>query len=181
MADEDDDKDKRTESATPRRREEARERGQVPLSGELVASILLAAWLGAITLYGGSLAATLGALVSTSLSELAAYGTRDLSVAESAVLIGRAGWPAAQASMLLIVLMVALGYLLTYGQIGFQFAPQAIGFDLAKLDPRKGFERIFGLQSGVRALLSLVKLVAISVALFAVAWSQIGGIANLAG
>jgi len=42
--------------ATPRRREEARERGQVPLSSELVAALGLAAGVGALSLGGAQLA-----------------------------------------------------------------------------------------------------------------------------
>ena len=45
----------KTEDATPRRREEARDKGQVPLSTELVAALALLGWLMTLAFGGAAL------------------------------------------------------------------------------------------------------------------------------
>jgi flagellar biosynthetic protein FlhB len=173
------DRDQRTEAATPRRREEARDRGQVALSAELVGALLLAAWLAVLAVGGGSLARAFGESIAGTMAALGQAGSSELSARDASTLVARAAWPAARATSLLIAPPVAIGLLASYGQIGFRFAPEAIGFDPSRIDPRRGFQRIFSLRSSVRVMAGLTKLAAIAVVVVAVAWSQIGAIARL--
>src|SRR5262245_37546413 len=113
------DRDQRTEAATPRRREEARERGQVALSAELVGALLLAAWLAVLAMSGGSLAHALGESIASTISALGRAGSSELSTSDASALVSRAAWPAAQAASLLLVPPIAVGLLATYGQVGF--------------------------------------------------------------
>jgi flagellar biosynthetic protein FlhB len=44
-------------------------------------------------------------------------------------------------------------------QVGFLFAPEAIKPDLKKLDPLKGFKRIYSIRAIVELLKSILKIV----------------------
>jgi flagellar biosynthetic protein FlhB len=178
---ESEDADQRTEQATPRRRMEAREKGQVPLSLELVAALLMIGWTAALALGGGSLARNVGASLGGALQQLGELGRSELSIAAAAALVGDAGLQAARALLPLILPLVALGALAAYAQIGFQVTPKAIEADLAKLDPVKGLGRLFSARTLVRTLLASAKLAFIAGVMAVLAWSQVDRIAVLSG
>src|SRR5687767_13847294 len=77
MSDATDAQDK-TEDATPRRRQEARERGQVAMSQERLTTLTLSASATILSLGGGRLASHCGALVRASVMQLAVLGTQDI-------------------------------------------------------------------------------------------------------
>jgi flagellar biosynthetic protein FlhB len=59
-------------------------------------------------------------------------------------------------------------------QIGFLWLPDKLGFDITRLDPIKGFGRIFSMQSVVRFLMGIVKILICA----AVAWFAVEGSIN---
>ncbi|MCB9914219.1 MAG: flagellar biosynthesis protein FlhB [Planctomycetes bacterium] len=151
----------RTEEATPRRREEAREKGQVALSSELVSAISLSAGLGVFLVFGGAIVETLGALLRSSLGDLAALGGRELSPGSAANLIQGAGEEGGRALLLLAGPLLIVTALVGFGQVGFHIAPKAVSPDLGKLNPVKGLERMFSMKSVVRLLMATAKLAVI--------------------
>jgi flagellar biosynthesis protein FlhB len=177
----DDDKHEKTEDATPRHRAEAREKGQVPISMEIVAALLLCGWAGALAFGGGELARAIGGTMSDVIGSLATLGNEELSVPAAAALLFDLAKPAGGALLLLLLPLFVLGVLASYGQIGFQLSPKAIEADLAKLDPAKGFGRMFSSRSIVRALLASLKIGLIAAVMAGVAWSQLDRIVLLAG
>jgi flagellar biosynthetic protein FlhB len=178
---ESEDADQRTEQATPRRRMEAREKGQVPISLELVAALLLIAWTAALAMGGGGLARSIGAGLGSALQELGEIGRSELSVESAAALVGDAGLQATRALLPLILPLFALAALAGYAQVGFQVTPKAIEADLAKLDPIKGLGRLFSARTLVRTLLASAKLAFVAGVMAAIAWGQVGRIAVLSG
>ncbi len=179
MADEE--REQRTEQATPRRRLEARERGQVPISLELTTALLLCAWAGALAAGGGRLARTLGSELQGSFARLADLGRDELSVRSAAQLVADAGFGAARPLLMLLLPLWVIGALVAYVQIGFQVTPKAVAADLARLDPFKGLGRLFSARTTVRTLLALGKLLFIAAAMAGATWSQIEEIASLSG
>jgi len=178
MAEDTDDEDKVVD-ASPRRRQEAREKGQVALSSELVVAALLAGWLGALSFAGGPLAATLASGIASSAQGLGAFGKLDLTPGDAATQLAGIAWPAAKATLLLSLPMFALGLLVSYGQIGFELSPKAVGFELSKISPLAGWKRLASLRSVVRTGLALAKLCVIVTTVAMVAVGQINGIATL--
>lgn len=179
MADEE--KDEQTEAATPRRRSEAREKGQVPMSQELVAALLLCGWAASFTFAGGGLARALGGQLQQSFEGLRQVGTGELSIPAAAELLGQVGFDASGALFVLLAPLFLFGVLAAYGQIGFQITPKALEADLARLNPIKGMGRLFSARSAVRTGLALGKLTLIFVAMAAAAWTQIEEIVSLSG
>ena len=82
MAD-NEDKEQKTEEATPRRREEAREKGQVAMSSEFMSAIGLCVGMAVLAVAGHKLATGVGALIVKSVSALPAGGTEQLSIPTS--------------------------------------------------------------------------------------------------
>ena len=174
-------KDEKTEDATPRRRTEAREKGQVALSSELLVAIALCVGFGALAIGGGAIAASSGATIERSLATLGTRATADLSIGDTVGAIAATAAPVALPLLAIVVPLLAVALLVGYGQVGFQVTPRAIAWDLARLDPIKGWSRIASRRSLVRAGLALVKIAAIGTTVAVVAWNDVGRIAALTG
>ncbi len=160
-------KDERTEGATSRKRREAREKGQVPSSTEVNTALLLVGFGIALALGGGALADTSVRGLSAGLESIRRAGPggdaglRDLvtiDVALAVALLRGALMAFAPAALMLILPVAAAVTLAAYAQVGFQVAPQAVGFDPNKINPVKGFGRLFSLRSVMRTVLASGKI-----------------------
>src|SRR5687767_4907125 len=106
MAEGTDDEDKIID-ASPRRRQEAHERGQVALSTELTVAALLAGWLAVLSVGGGPLASTLAGGIARSAEGLASFSHVDLTAREATAQFAALSLPAAKSALLLILPMFA--------------------------------------------------------------------------
>ena len=180
MADEPD-KEEKTEDATPRRREESREKGQVALSHEVASALMLLVALIVLLVAGSWFAQGAGTLVADAIANLSTQGREELTET------GAAGWVTASvghmgyAALALIVPLFAIGLLSCYGQVGFMVTPSALAWDPARLDPFKGFGRVFSMQGGMRTLMALTKILAITITVGMVAWGQMPRLSALTG
>jgi flagellar biosynthetic protein FlhB len=152
MADTEGDK---TQEATPHRRQQAREEGQVARSQDLASAALLLAGLAMLLWMGGSVVemlrryttAQIGgeAWISADPQFITAHAWRVVSMLGAYVL------------PLFGLLMVA-GVAANFLQVGFMFLPDKLAPDLSRLDPLQGFARIFSLASLVRLVMGLLKM-----------------------
>ena len=152
---EDSDEEK-TEAATPRRLEKAKEDGQVPRSRELATFMLLCTGLAGLWASSGWMADTLGQVMTTSLSFDAA------AAMDTSRLLGRLWSQTLLALTALAPLMAALVVVALLAPTllgGWLFSAKAIKVDLKRLDPIKGIGRVFSTQS----LVELIKAIAKSV------------------
>ncbi len=175
------DREEKTEDATPRRREEAREQGQVALSQEVTSASMLLIGLIVLCISGSWLAHGAGGLMVESLTALGTRGREELSVPQAAGWVSASTLKLGYAALAVIVPLIAIALLACYGQVGFQITPKAIAWDLARLDPSKGFGRVFSTRGGMRTVIALVKILAIAGTMMTVAWNQVPHIASLAG
>ena len=174
-------KDQKTEEATPRRREEAREKGQVAQSKELVAALMLCSGLGAIVLGGGRLASEAGDMVRAFVAQVALAQQLDFSPEAASAQFKQALGSMVGPLMAVFLPAVAIGALVGYGQVGFRVTPKAVETDLTKLNPVKGLERLFSMRSFFRTGMSLAKIAAIALTMTVIAWTQIPGVIELSG
>ena len=165
-------RDQRTEEATPRRREEAREKGQVAMSTELIAAVTLALWFGALLLYGPSFVTGIGEVVASGLAVVGVLGVDELDHRSASDLLGEVGGDVLMKVAILTGPILLGAMLVGYGQIGFRIAPKAISFDPARINPIKGVGRLFSARSAVRATLALAKVLFIAGSMTAVAWLE---------
>jgi flagellar biosynthesis protein FlhB len=180
MADEPDQEEK-TEDATPRRREESREKGQVALSHEVASALMLLVALVVLLVAGSWFAQGAGTLVVDSIASLPTQGREELSEVAAAGWIGASVGHLGYAALALIVPLFVMGLLSCYGQVGFMITPTALAWDPARLDPFKGFGRVFSLRGGMRTLMALTKILAITITVGVVAWGELPRLSALTG
>jgi len=173
------DQEQRTEEATPRRRDEARERGQVALSTELVAATGLASGIGVLAVGSSRLASDVAVEVQNGASSLATLGTEEWSVRQSAQILDATISSVGYSLALVVVPTLLIGALTSYTQVGFKITPKAIELDPNKLDPISGAKRLFSMRGVVRTIMAVAKIGLIVGSAVAVAWSHIDVIAQV--
>jgi flagellar biosynthesis protein FlhB len=149
--------EEKTEPATPKRRREAREKGQVAKSRELTTAVLLLVTFLTIRIFANS--------IYTNLSELLQlFLTFPINV-EDAVKIGdiinvyaSCLWVFAKimAPILLISALVAI--VLNYLQVGFMFTLKPLIPKFNKLNPIEGFKNIVSKNALVELVKSILKI-----------------------
>jgi len=167
------DREQRTEEATPRRRSEARDRGQVPISTDLISSVGLTAGAGALALGGPKLAGMVAEGLRDTLQALPLGAGGDLDVRGATGLLEASVRGVAGVLGMIIAPTVLACALVGYAQVGFHLAPKAMELDPSKLDPVKGLQRIFSLRGLARTVLSSAKVLLITAVAAAVAWSHV--------
>jgi flagellar biosynthetic protein FlhB len=158
----DDDKASKTEAPTQHRLDQARGKGDVAKSQDLPTFMALTAAASVLILGGGTIAQSIaGAL----LPFLAHPEQFDLS-GEGTVEVMRMAIRAAAPGLIVLVVASLAGVAGNLVQHGFLWAPSKLAPDFNKLNPLTGLKRMFGVDSLVEFLKSVVKIVAIG----AVAW-----------
>lgn len=155
MADDTSDQEK-TEPATPRRLEKAREEGQVPRSRELATFMLLLGGVGGLWTTGTLLAGNLGRVMEQSfLFERREAFETGAMVMHAATLIERTLYSLMPLFLLLALIALAAPMLLG----GWSLSAKSLKPQFSKLNPLKGLKRQFSSQ----ALAELAKAIAKSV------------------
>jgi len=148
------DEDDKTEAATPRRLQRARENGNVPISREMATLVALTTLYIILTNIAPDMAQQLIARSAVFFSEMARidmtdHGVGALNMAGHIVL-------AAIVPIILLIATVAIGSMGL--QTGFIFNPQRLMPDFERLHPRRGLQRIFGLNNIIELGKSLLKV-----------------------
>lgn len=147
----------KTEKATPKRREEARERGQVARSMDLSGAGVLLAGLIGLSIMGGHIVNDTGGAMSTIFGDISrpqnvisAAGFRGLiSLVEGTLLKTIA--PIAG-------LCMAVGVLMNVLQVGMRFTPKAITPKFSKLNPANGAKNLFSVNKVFELGKDLIKV-----------------------
>jgi len=173
------DKDQKTEEATPRRLDEAREKGQVAISSELMAGLGLCVGFAMLAVSGGQLMRTVADQIVTTVASLSSLGSTDFSAALSAKML-RESITSVTGPLLVVMLpAILIGALTGYAQVGFRLAPKAIEVDPTKVDPIKGFSRLFSVRALVRTVLSAAKVSLITVTVGTIAWMHLDSVIRI--
>jgi len=143
----------RTEQPTPKRREDARKKGDVPRSRELTMTGVMLSGAGALLAFSGPMGSGLLEAFSDSLTI-----ERDLLLSERYLPVALAEMASrAFISLLpLAVVLISAALLSSAALGGFSFSMKAAAFKAERLNPLKGIKRIFS----ANALNELVKAVA---------------------
>jgi len=170
--------EERTEPATPRRREEARERGQVARSADLSSAVILLAAVLALRFLGRPM---IEGIFASSASVLEGLATVD---GEPGNLLAQFG--GAFAAVFLgflpfigILLAAALGANLV--QVGFLFTAKPLTPDFDRIDPVSGFARIFSARGLMRIVSGLLKVAAVALVVFWTMWAERVRLVELSG
>ena len=153
MAEDDSEK---TEAATPRRKQEAREEGQVARSADLTAALSLLAAVVLLHHFGLQMLTSMRLTVETMLvAGMADNPTRPDDITSSfAYLLNLA----VTGSAPLILSITAVALVASVGQVGFVLTSKPLSPNLSRVNPISGFARLFDLRAGMRLMMSLAKL-----------------------
>jgi len=166
----------RTEQPTAKRREQAREQGQVPRSSDLGAAAVLLVAAAGLKLLGGWCGSQLDLMMRTTLSI-----PRERALDESAALgsFASAALHALYACAPLwgLTVLAALAAPLALGGRGFH--PQALVPDFSRLSPGAGFARMFSLNGVVELAKAFAKFLLLGLVAALVLWRQSGAILAL--
>ncbi len=150
----------RTEEATPRRRQQAREQGQVARSRELNTMLVLMIAAGAGAFIGPELGRDMAQLFHEHLS-LSPHDVRDTTAVIHHLGGAIRDMVAALTPFFIVTILAAIGGPLLLG--GVNFSSKALIFKWDKLDPVKGLKRVFAVRGLVELLKALAKFAIIGV------------------
>jgi flagellar biosynthetic protein FlhB len=163
--------------ATPRRRQRAREKGQVARSAEIgpALALVIAGWgLGAAgRLAGGPFLDWATGIWSRPPAEATVPGVAEL-LRRASLLGGMAVLPVALA-------IAVVGVLATGVQTGFVFSAAALTPRFAALNPARGVERMFSARAVTDLLRALLKFAAVAAAAYGPARGLVDALPGMAG
>jgi flagellar biosynthetic protein FlhB len=154
------DDSQKTEEPSARKLEEARKKGQVPMSREVNTWLILLAATLLAGLYSTYMFSDFAALLKTYIEKADEFtvttgGTSDVvgdAVKNALYLLA---FP-----MILMIIASLAGPLL---QVGLIFAPEVLKMDLNKVSPLSGFQRLFSMKAIVEFIKGLLKIGAVTV------------------
>src|SRR4051812_18973837 len=156
----------KTEAPTARRREEAREQGQIARSADLTAAALLLGFLLLMNSFGPGLLKALKALMLELLSSRSLSNFDTNSIAPTLL---RSFLAAAGAAGPLLVGGVIVAIVANVLQVGFFLSGVRLQPNFEVLNPLRGLGRIFQAESFVHLFINLLKLSLVGL----LAWSAI--------
>jgi flagellar biosynthesis protein FlhB len=170
----------KTEKPTPKRKQEAREKGQVARSMDLTGAVVMLAGLAALMATGGAMAERLGAAMTRTLAQVA-----DPEAAGSPGAIGRLLLQAGQDVLLALAPVAAAcavaAIVVSVAQVGVQPMPKALKPDPKRLNPISGFKNIYGPNALVEGAKSIVKVAAVGVIVAMALLPQLDTMGSLMG
>jgi flagellar biosynthetic protein FlhB len=155
----------KTEAATPRRREEARESGRAPQSRDLTQAALLLAGLLALSMTGRAMVESMSNIMLELLGNHYWGRPEDLlnsSIRSSVPHMGRILAP-------ILLTAASVAFVVTAIQVGIRANWAALMPKFEKLNPLQGLGRLFAGQNWVQLGMNVLKLVVLG----AIAWSDI--------
>ncbi|MCS7158852.1 MAG: EscU/YscU/HrcU family type III secretion system export apparatus switch protein [Gemmatales bacterium] len=160
--------DSRTEPATERRRQRAREQGQVAVSPELTAAILFLTALLALVYGAGQVGMGLMRLLGQTIS----YAPPQFDRAESWTQVcGATAWEMFSWVAMFLTLTAIGGLAAHFAQSGLLFVPGAVRLDVERILPATGLARMFSWSACWRTLLACGKVVLLA----AIGWWVLSG------
>ncbi len=146
----------RTEKATPKKREEARKKGQVARSADVNGAVVLLAGLFALSAFGPGV---MHRMQDAMLEVLALVRTPEIvdrkGVGALFVLVGR---HVGLAALPVVGVCALAGLAASAGQVGLKPTFGALKPDAKKLNPASGFKNIFGPNAAAEAIKSVTKV-----------------------
>ena len=167
----------KTEAPTPRRRQEAREQGNIARSPDLSAAVLIIGIMMMLSWYGPKLVTALKTLVEQMLGQQSLNDFTTASIPST--LTGAAQLVAiAMAPIMLGVLLVAVT--VNLAQVGLNFNTQRLAPNFGALNPLKGFGKIFSGGKGLMQLaMSLMKMILVAVTAYSAVHGRLGEIVTV--
>ncbi len=149
----------RTEKATPKKREEAAEKGNVPKSTELNSVAVLIAAIAAFKMTGESLGETLKSFLVYIYMDSSQIAISAETIPELVSLVFSTAYKIIGP---IILTILAAGLAINYAQVGFMIAKKALEPDFKKISPMAGVKRLFSARSLFETAKGIVKILIVA-------------------
>ncbi len=164
--------------ATPYRRMKAREEGQVPRSQDLASAILLLAGVLLLQYTGPKLIEILSDVFRDQFQQNLYWSSDpNTSLRNIVNIVSRVGIGLLPLMLTLLVTAVVVNL----AQSGILFLPDKLGFDISRIDPLKGFGRLFSLVNATRLGFGMLKIILVTLTLGIGVWNRWDKILSLGG
>lgn len=144
----------KTEDPTPRRRQEARKKGTVAKSTDLVGSITLLIGLMALPYVAGALGKNFPLIMTTSLDRAG----REISGGAVTPYLINMLMPALMVLIPFVLLVMTVGVIVNFAQVGFVLSLEPLNPQLQRINPMSGFKRLISRRGAVEGLKATFKL-----------------------
>jgi flagellar biosynthetic protein FlhB len=173
------DRSDKTEKATPKRRSEARGKGQVARSHDLSSTAGLLAGFAALAIGGPHMLHQLESMVTRGLAQA---GDTRLASAEGVGSLTLWGIGAFASAVAPVILAAALaGLLANIAQVRLKLTLAPLKPNFARLNPQSGLKRLFGPSGLVETGKALAKLAVVGGVAFITVWPKLPQLGSLAG
>jgi flagellar biosynthesis protein FlhB len=149
--------DDKTEKATPKKRQDARKKGQVFHSKEITSAVILLFLFVGLRIFGSNMYSELATYMKTVFTEYPqldgffTINTLTKTFLETVLVIIRSVAP-------LFAIAVISGLVAGYAQVGFIFTFDTLGMKFSRINPFSGLKRMFSLHSFVELIKSIIKI-----------------------
>jgi flagellar biosynthesis protein FlhB len=148
----------KTEKATPKKKSDARKKGQVFQSRELSGSLILIIMIVTIKAFGSIIYGQITQYMKKAFNEyLTMTDTFDISIVAKVFIDGILVLAKAILPLFLVATVAAL--IVGYAQVGIMFTLETLKIQGNRINPLSGFKRIFSMRSVVEMLKSILKIV----------------------
>jgi flagellar biosynthesis protein FlhB len=170
----------RTERPTSRRLRDARRKGQVARSRDLVHAGALAAAMMALAWYGGTMMEGLGRAMGNALAQLHRFPAHDLRMDE----VGLLAFDGLRTLAVLVAPVAAASVIATVAlfvvQGGWVFASEALQLNFGKLNPASGIKRLGFSSGGIDTVKMILLVTALTIISYRVVGSNLADAARFA-
>lgn len=166
----------KTEKATPKKRQDARKKGQIAKSQEIPGAVVLISGFLSLLMFGSYLKEKLISLYSDIfLNRL----TMDVTSENVMMMFGEYGIQILLLLAPLFLTIFVMAIVANYVQAGFLFTGELLKPKFSKLDPIKGMKRIFSMRSLMEFFKSIMKLIIIGYLVYSTLWGEKDQLAGL--
>ncbi|QEC46863.1 flagellar biosynthesis protein FlhB [Baekduia soli] len=169
----------KTEKATPKRREEARKKGQVPKSHDLNGAVIMLVGIFTLGLTGPGIAQRLGDGLTSALQ--AGSGRDPVTISTVGDLFMSSGRSAALALAPVLGACALAAIVISVLQVGIRPKTGALKPDPKRLNPVTGFKNIYGKNSLVELVKNLVKISVVATIVLSAVLPHLGDWAAMVG
>ncbi len=166
----------KTEKATPKKRDEARKKGQVAKSMEVTSAAIL---IAALVYFHFGANGMLLSIMELMKETFRTAGQTPISVNNIPGLLSEYVVKSFIILMPLLVILGVAGFLANFLQIGLKFSPEAIKPQLSKLNPFKGIQGLISLQSLVQLFQSMAKIMIVGFVVYLVVKGEVENVLPL--
>lgn len=153
----------KTEAATPKKKEKAREEGQVARSTEVTTSLMFITMFSFLKILGPSI---IDKMVKLTRDMYALFTMKEFTVQFASGLMNYVLKVLVSIVAPFFIIAVVIGFLSNFIQVGWHPTTKPLAPKLSKINPLSGFKRMFSIKAVIELLKSLLKIAIILIIVY---------------